>query len=535
MPGARGWWRGWPTAAVCAAAVCSVVLGAAPDAVSDAALEAASAGRTVRIGVGPSRRPTSIPLEVYVARVLAGEGEPRAADAAQQALAVAIRTFVTANRGRHHREGFDLCDTTHCQVPRTAHPASRRATLATAGQVLLHDGRPAELFYSASCGGRSEAASAVWPGVPDYPYLVTADDDVHAADQPWTADLSAEQVVAALRRAGFEGRRLRRITIEARNGSGRVARLALDGLQPAAASGAEFRMALGPMAIRSTAFTVEPTPAGFRFRGQGFGHGVGMCVIGAGRRAAAGESLTAILGRYYPGLQLGVPGESGTELPRPASGLPARLLASASAAASRETSAATAGITSAGATAPDDRPRGGAPGAPVRVTVAPAAGLEVAVVERLATEAFTTLARTLGTSVAPVIVRMHGSVDDFRRATGRPWWASSAVNGEAIDLQPASVLAQREGAGAVLRVAMAELLTAPALTRRAAWVRVGAARYFGRGPEADRPAPRAKIACPTDAELLAALSAPAQREAEVRAEACFVRAVSRSRDWRQVR
>ena len=60
-------------------------------------------------------------LEDYVARVLAGEGEPRAGDAAQQALAITVRTFAAANRGRHRREGYDFCDTTHCQVFRAAH------------------------------------------------------------------------------------------------------------------------------------------------------------------------------------------------------------------------------------------------------------------------------------------------------------------------------------------------------------------------------------------------------------------------------
>src|SRR5262249_43560679 len=94
--------------------------------VSDADLDAASRGDTIRVGVTANgRRPAEIPIETYVARVLAGEGEPHAADAAQQALAVAIRTYTMANLGKHQREGFDLCDTTHCQVMRAnATPAS---------------------------------------------------------------------------------------------------------------------------------------------------------------------------------------------------------------------------------------------------------------------------------------------------------------------------------------------------------------------------------------------------------------------------
>ena len=59
-------------------------------------------------------------MDDYIAQVLAGEGQPRAGDAAQQALAITARTFALSNLNRHRREGFDLCDTTHCQVVRAA-------------------------------------------------------------------------------------------------------------------------------------------------------------------------------------------------------------------------------------------------------------------------------------------------------------------------------------------------------------------------------------------------------------------------------
>ncbi len=110
---------------------------------SDAELLAASGGRTLRIGAVADGRVTVLPLEVYVSRVLAGEGEPRAGDAAQQALAIAIRTYTIKNIDRHARDGYDLCDSTHCQVPRPSTPSSRRAAMATAGQVLTYRGEVA--------------------------------------------------------------------------------------------------------------------------------------------------------------------------------------------------------------------------------------------------------------------------------------------------------------------------------------------------------------------------------------------------------
>lgn len=219
-----------------------VVLGDAGHAqaeITDAQLEAASAGRVVHVGPAAGGRGpvVTLPLEVYVARVLAGEGEPGAAEAAQHALAIAIRTFVLANPGRHAREGFDVCDSTHCQVSRTPTAASRRAALATAGQLLTYNGAPAELFYSASCGGSSESAAQVWPGAA-YPYLQAAPDEVHADEAPWTLELTLAQVERALRRAGFEGR-LRNVRVGGRSASGRAAQLQLQPRPPTHAAAAE--------------------------------------------------------------------------------------------------------------------------------------------------------------------------------------------------------------------------------------------------------------------------------------------------------
>jgi stage II sporulation protein D len=270
---------------------------------SDADLARASGGRTVRLGSLQTGRYSAIPLEVYVARVLAGEGEPDAADAARQALAIAIRTFALANAGRHRSAGFDLCDTTHCQVPRTASDGARAAALATAGQVLTYNGAPAEVFYSASCGGRSETASALWPRA-NFPYLRSVEDDVHDEDRPWTLELTRDEARRALVRAGFEGDELRELRVDARTESGRVGRLTLTGMRPATISGDAFRAAVGQRELRSTAFTVTRDGEVLRFTGRGYGHGVGMCVVGSGRRARRGEDARTILQWYYPGLQL---------------------------------------------------------------------------------------------------------------------------------------------------------------------------------------------------------------------------------------
>ena len=494
--------------------------------VTDADLEAASGRLVVRVGpaagsgggVGGGSVETW-PLEVYVARVLAGEAEPKTEDAAFEALAVAIRTFALANAGRHADDGCDLCDGTHCQVPRAATAATRRAAMATAGQILTWNGAPAEVFYSASCGGHSESADQVWPGA-DYPYMPSAPDDVHEGDLPWTVDLMLEDVQRALAAAGFNGR-LSDVEVDDRSPSGRAIRLRLPGLQPAVIAGDQFRTAIGTTILRSTAFSIDRRGTLLHFTGRGYGHGVGMCVVGAGRRAARGESVQAILAQYYPGLEvtrLGWVGIGGVDVDTtvtPPVSLPASLSAAVTAALFPATG------------------RGGRDG--IVVEVPRSSGLAEVEVARLTPRAHDDLSNVLGTSVAPITVRVHASLEGFRLATGQPWWVRSVSAGTSIDLAPAALLAQPDGFDAALRIAVAELLVSEGVRGRPVWVRVGAARYFARSTPRATETAESRQECPLDAELTRAISAPAQRAAEARAEACFAREYARTRDWRAVR
>ena len=291
----------------------------AQSGLSDANLEVASGGRAVRVGLavdgaggGAGDEPVvSWPLEAYVARVLAGEAEPDAGEAAVEALAVAIRTFALANANRHAADGFDLCDGTHCQVPRAATATTRRAAMATVGQILTWNGAPAEVFYSASCGGYSESAAHVWSGS-GLPYLSSALDDVHRDDAPWTVQLSLEEVQRALSRVGFLGQ-IRDVEVDTRSPSGRATRLRVEGLEPSVIAGEQFRAAIGNVTVRSTLFSIDRRGTSLRVTGYGYGHGVGMCVVGAGRRATRGEGVQEILAQYFPGLDVMRLGPTSTE------------------------------------------------------------------------------------------------------------------------------------------------------------------------------------------------------------------------------
>jgi stage II sporulation protein D len=496
---------------------------------TDADLQSASGGVTVAMRSLGTGETANIPIELYVARVLAGEGEPNAPEATTQALAIAIRTYAMFNAGRHRADGYDFCDSTHCQVPRAATAATRRAAVATAGRILTYNGAPAEIFYSASCGGRTEDARNVWPKA-NLPYLRSIEDDVHDDDDPWKLELTLTAVQQALIRDRVAtGGTLKDVEVESRSESGRVMRLRVDGMRPPVITGEQFRTAMGARQFRSTVFEVERDGRVLKFEGMGYGHGVGMCVIGAGRRARRGENVERILQTYYPGLEI-----------THRSALPSMTLSSVS----------TRGLTPSAVEGPaGERPSTTAATSPAAASVAAASAslarsaviarvpagssVPVADLERMALAAHGALSQRLGVTLAPVTVSLHESLESFRAATGRSWWVSATAVGTSIELAPAALLAQRDGLEATVRTAMAELLVAQVLGERPAWVRIGAARYFARA--APIAPPGARVQCPSDAELTLAVSAASQREAESRAEACFARELARAKDWRAVR
>jgi hypothetical protein len=329
---------------------------------------------------------------------------------------------------------------------------------------------------------------------------VVRDDDVHAEDVPWTLDITLAELRETLARAGFGGSALRDIEIDGHTPSGRVDRLRLPGLRPDAIAATAFRDALGTTRFRSTAFSLARDGNVVRFTGRGYGHGVGMCVIGAGRRARRGESVEAILAQYYPNLTISSLGEvTARAAPAPAPPPPA------------------------------DRAR------VKRITAVVPRGSSIGAdqLEELAGRSYDSLSRALGTTAASVTVELHETLDNFRLEARKPWWVSAAVTGTTIDLAPAALLSQRDGLEATLRAAMAELLMSDSLAGRPAWIRVGGARHFSSPtPPAT---PSGTVTCPADAELTLAVSAVAQREAESRAVKCFSRALARVGEWRLVK
>lgn len=279
----------------------------------------------IRIQVIERGRPAirTIGFEQYVAAAILSEFAPAAGDIGVvermfEVQAVVSRTYALAHSGRHGREGFDLCSTTHCQLfdpsrLRTSRwaTASEEAVRKTAGEVLVYGGAPADTLFHADCGGRTSTPPSVWGGA-GLPYLPSAVDDgpAEAAHTAWRYEVGRDALLRALNvdprtRAGD---RLDSIEVLERDPAGRAELVALHGRRESIVRGEALREVLnrnlGARTVRSTWFDVERRGLTFVFSGRGFGHGVGLCQAGALARLRAGEKLQAVLQHYFPGTKL---------------------------------------------------------------------------------------------------------------------------------------------------------------------------------------------------------------------------------------
>ena len=255
----------------------------------------------------------AMPLEQYVAAVLAGEAGGFRSDESLKAMAVAARTFAVRFRGRHQAEGFDFCDSTHCQDVHLSAVTDRlrNAAAATEGEMLWYEGRPAATYYHRSCGGGAEAGRFLDAQL-NAPYLRQHSDPycLRAGRADWRADISKDELRVALASQGVHLPASFTIAVRSRTPSGRAQSIAL-GNSPELLLGAErFRMlvgrALGWDRIRSDLYEVSDGGSSLIFLGHGEGHGVGLCQAGAEQMGELGKSYREILNFYYPGTTLGL-------------------------------------------------------------------------------------------------------------------------------------------------------------------------------------------------------------------------------------
>jgi len=238
--------------------------------------------------------------EAYTAGVVTGEAGDFKSDEALKAMAVAARTYALRLRGRHAKDGFDFCTTTHCQRYVAPSTRAKKAAQDTAGEILRFRGQPAFSVYSRSCGGKTENVSAVWPDI-EAPYLTSHPDPYCSRTWFWSGD--SNEIAQALTQAGLKfPPPVKTITVVRRTASGRAQLLSLDSKVISAST---FRFAIGRVigwnTIRSEQYTIDNTGRRILFRGSGEGHGVGLCQAGADAMGQQGHSYLEILEFYYPG------------------------------------------------------------------------------------------------------------------------------------------------------------------------------------------------------------------------------------------
>ncbi len=297
-------------------------------------------------------------LEAYLRGVVAGEMPSTFPPEALKAQAIISRTLFMNNFYRFHRgEDFDVCDDVHCQayigVTKQNEPASH-AVAATNGLVLTFADRLCTATYSAVCGGHTEDAAEVWEG-DSQPYLKGDFDAIESGLSRASLDLSNEEKVRLwitsspkvycniesagdpsfaayakkyfrwetsasrqdlqkwiVEKTGVEIGQLVDIIPKHRGLSGRLSEIHIIGTQDSVTVTRELniRRTLSASALYSACFVInkENVHNGladtWRFTGAGWGHGVGLCQVGAAVRSLRGQNVAQILSAYYPGTRL---------------------------------------------------------------------------------------------------------------------------------------------------------------------------------------------------------------------------------------
>ena len=229
---------------------------------------------------------------------------------------------------------FDVCADDHCQryqgLTRATGKTVRKVIDSTWGQVLTYNGELCDARFSKCCGGRMERYSTCWDDK-DYDYLVplpdapdhqeggksfcdTDDKEILSQvlnnyDQEtldfyrWTEEYDKKELAALIeRKSGVHIGELLSLEPLERGESGRIWKLRIEGSEKIIVVGKELeiRRMLSESHLKSSAFDVEITHDKVILKGAGWGHGVGLCQIGAAVMASKGYTYRQILEHYYP-------------------------------------------------------------------------------------------------------------------------------------------------------------------------------------------------------------------------------------------
>ncbi len=233
---------------------------------------------------------------------------------------------------------FDVCADDHCQryqgLTRATGDTVRKVIDSTWGQTLYYGNELCDARFSKCCGGVMERFSTCWEDK-DMPYLQAVPDtpdhdpdgdcfcnttdkailgqvlnnyDQETVDFYRWKEVYDREVLSDLirRRSGIDLGRIVAIEPMERGLSGRIMKLKITGEISSLVVGKELeiRRILSETHLKSSAFDVRMEGSSVILEGKGWGHGVGLCQIGAAVMASKGYTYTEILEHYYPGSHL---------------------------------------------------------------------------------------------------------------------------------------------------------------------------------------------------------------------------------------
>ena len=257
--------------------------------------------------------------------------------------------FVNRWYERDKHKNYDVCADDHCQryqgITKVTTSEAKAAVEATRGDVLVSEGEICDARFSKSCGGATERFDTCWADkhyeylecVPDNPeeeltldltteadakkWIMSSPDSfcnvtdeqvlrqvLNNFDQSttdffrWKVVYSEQQLADMLkRRSGIDFGMILDIVPLKRGRSGRISYLQIVGTKSVVVVGKELeiRKWLSETHLYSSAFVVEKEASNFVFYGAGWGHGVGLCQIGAALMSQKGYDYRQILAHYY--------------------------------------------------------------------------------------------------------------------------------------------------------------------------------------------------------------------------------------------
>ena len=512
-----------------------------------------NAQSTIKVHLVNDNVTQELSLEDYVLGVMQAEGTMEDQPEALKALAIAIRTYALRNTGRHQKDGYDFCSTTHCQrfvgAPASvgtlrSHAARTNVALidavrSTGGQVLLDDrGQIIDSYFGASCGGETANLGTLW-GVTPPEYLRGVRDE-YCESGPhanWTDTISRGDLLRALKSDSRTdvGSHLDSITVSKRDETGRAEFITLEGETRKGVRGWDFKIIVGRVlgwnVLKSSRFEVSRSGANFVFRGNGFGHGLGLCQEGAHVMAARGMNYQRILEKYFPGtsvkprtgdvslIQPFVPGSRAEPIQIVAAAMVEPLFQSSpikwnadvfpaleDRAKLRRGYTATSNYAARYLTISSEHFRLTYPAEVERRD----ADQVLKTLESARSDYLRRASSAVSVDIPTLEIRFNESTGDFTSRTGQPWWAAAATKGSRIELQPFRLLKQRGVLFTTLRHELAHAVIDAMRRHTARWLEEGLAIHLaGEGQNFSRYVKRGLL---SEEELEKRLQRPSSQE-----------------------